>query len=335
MIRLTVIILGLLLASAGSGEGQVLIRVGDPGRATYSELHEGLRPGTAAGDSALAVLREKRPAALWRRVGAALRGDRAWNDAPLALTRLAELRDRAYAASAARLGRAVEAGKVDAPPGQDPADLLAPLRAVELERTRATRGDPAVLGEILARIPTHRYGVGEAWVLGRLGPSASDSIRARFLAAEDTELKVRYLTLLSFSDDTAAIPLLARVYAAPDSFGVPPRYASRASDALLWIGTGSSLAALLDARRRARARGVYAAPELSRGGYDFLANDSSAVISRTGKWLTEWIAELRAVQLPRPERGEGSASRSSKPVEQVPRHARDEVESTTGQLNSA
>jgi hypothetical protein len=150
-----------------------------------------------------------------------------------------------------------------------------------------------VLNQILAMIPAGRYGVGEAWVLGRLGRAASDSVQARFLAADDPELKVRYLTLLSFSADTAAIPLLARVYAAPDSFGVPPRYASRASDALLWIGTGPSLAALLDAREKARARGVYAAPELGRGGYDFLANDSSAVISRTGKWLTEWVKELR------------------------------------------
>jgi hypothetical protein len=271
----------------------VLIRVGDPGRATYSELHEALRPGTRAADSALVVLREKRPAALWRRVRAALRGDVAWNDAPLALSRLAELRDLAYADSAARLGRAIEAGEVDGPPGQDPMELLAPLRAVELERSRAARGDAEVLKGILAMIPTGRYGVGEAWVLGRLGRTASDSVQARFLAADDTELKVRYLTLLSFSADTGAIPLLARVYAAPDSFGIPPRYASRASDALLWIGTRASLAALLDARRQARARGVYAAPELSRGGYDFLANDSSAVISRTGKWLTEWIVELR------------------------------------------
>jgi hypothetical protein len=293
MIRLTVVLLVLLLASAGSAESQVLIRVGDPGRATYSELHEGLRPGTGAADSVLAVMREKRPAVLWRRIVAALGGEAAWNDAPLALTRLAELRDRALADSAVKLGRAIEAGEVEGPPGQDPADLLAPLRAVELERARATRGDPAVLKEILAMIPTRRYGVGEAWVLGRLGRAASDSVRARFLAADDPELKVRYLTLLSFSADTAAIPLLARVYAAPDSFGVPPRYASRASDALLWIGTGSSLAALLDAREKARARGVYAAPELSRGGYDFLANDSSAVISRTGKWLTEWVKELR------------------------------------------
>jgi hypothetical protein len=293
MIRLTTVLLALLLGSAGSARGQVLIRMGDPGRATYSELHEALRPGTRAADSALAVLREKRPAALWRRVGAALRGEVAWNDAPLALTRLAELRDGGYADSAATLGRAIVAGEVDGPPGQDPMDLLAPLRAVELERTRAARGDAGVLKEILAMIPAGRYGLGEAWVLGRLGRDASDSVQARFLAADDTELKVRYLTLLSFSADTGAIPLLARVYAAPDSFGIPPRYASRASDALLWIGTRSSLAALLDARRQARARGVYAAPELRRGGYDFLANDSSAVISRTGKWLTEWIEELR------------------------------------------
>jgi hypothetical protein len=293
MTRFTVALLTMFVALAGRGEGQVLIRVGEPGRATYSELHEGLRPGTPAADSALAVLREKKPAVLWRRMRAALRGDTPWNDAPLALTRMAQLRDRAYADSAAKLSRAIEAGAVEGPPGQDPADLLPPIRAVELERARSARGDSAVLQEILAMIPTRRYGVGEAWVLGRLGRAAGDSLRARFLAVEDNELKVRYLTLLSFSADTTAIPLLARVYAAPDSFGVPPRYASRASDALLWIGTRSSLAALLDAREKARSRGVYAAPELSRGGYDFLANDSSAVISRTGKWLTEWMEELR------------------------------------------
>jgi hypothetical protein len=288
----SLIVAGLLALAAAPAEGQVLIRVGEPERATYSELHEGLRPGTRAADSVRSVLRETQPAVLWRRMRAALAGDAGWNDAPLALTRLAELRDRAYADSATKLSRAIEAGEVKGPPGQDPADLLAPLRAVELERARQTRGDAAVLREILALIPDRRYGLGEAWVLGRLGRPASDSVRARFLAVEDTELKVRYLTLLSFFADPSAVPLLQRVYAAPDSFGVPPRYASRASDALLWIGTRSSLAALLDARERARARGVYAAPELGRGGYDFLANDSSAVISRTGKWLTEWIEEL-------------------------------------------
>jgi hypothetical protein len=284
----------LLALGATPADGQVLIRVSSPGRATYSEIHEGLRRGSPAADSVCAVLREKRPAVLWRRMRAALAGDAAWNDAPLALTRLAALHDPTWADSAARLSGAIGAGEVEGPPGQDPTDLLAPLRAVELERGRGVRGDAAVLKEILALIPTRQYGVGDAWVLGRLGRPASDSIQARFLAAADTELKVRYLTLLSFSSDTSAVPLLKRVYAAPDSFGIPPRYASRASDALLWIGTRSSLAALLEARATARDRGVYAAPELSRGGYDFLANDSSAVISRTGKWLTEWIAELGA-----------------------------------------
>jgi hypothetical protein len=281
---------------ARAAEAQVLVRVGDAGRATYSELHEGLRAGTPAADSVLRVLREKRPVALWHRVQAAVRGDAPWNDAPLALTRLAELRDRAYADSAARLSERIEAGEVNAAPGQDAADLLAPLRAVQLEHERGLQGDATVLTRLLALVPTRSYGVGDAWVLGRLGRAASDSLQARFLAARDPELKVRYLTLLSFSADTAAIPLLARVYAAPDSFGVPPRYGSRASDALLWIGTRGSLAALLDAREKARGRGVYADPALSRGGYDFLANDSSAVISRTGKWLTEWIAALPAQQ---------------------------------------
>ena len=286
----------VIAAAPAAAEAQVLIRVGDSTRATYSELHEGLRPGTPTADSALRVLRERRPAVLWHRVRAALRGDAPWNDAPLALTRLAELRDLAYADSAARLAERIEAGEVDAPPGQDPADLLSPLRAVHLERERAVRGDSAVLGDLLGLLSTRQYGVGDAWVLGRLGPGAADSLRTRFLAAADPEMKVRYLTLLSFSSDTSSVPLLARVYAAPDSFGVPARYGSRASDALLWIGTRSALTALLTAREQARARRVYADPALSRGGYDYLANDSSAVISRTGKWLTEWLAELPAQQ---------------------------------------
>ena len=288
----------MLVCPAGGrrAEAQVLIRVGDPARVTYSELHEGLRAGTPAADSVLRVLREKQPAVLWRRVRAALRGEVPWNSAPLALTRLAELRDPAYADSAMRLALRIEAGEVEPPPGQDPTDLLAPFRAVQLERERATRGDARILAELLALIPTRRYGVGDAWVLGRIGRAASDSLQARLLAASDEELKVRYLTLLSFSADTSAIPLLARVYAAPDSFGVPVRYGSRASDALLWIGTRAAMTALLEAREQARTRGVYADPALSRGGYDFLANDSSAVISRTGKWLTEWIAELPAQQ---------------------------------------
>ena len=283
----------LLIASASSARAQVLLRVDQPGRSTYSELHEALRPGTPAADSAVGVLRAEDPGVLWRRVRQALSGAAPWNDAPLALTRLAELRSSAHADSAARLARGIEEGGVTGPPGQDPADLLPPLHAVQLERARADRGDAAVLRELLALVPTGRYDVGDAWVLGRMGRPASDSLQARFLAADDMELKVRYLTLLGYSEDSSAIPLLARVYAAPDSFGVPPRYGSRASDALLWIGTRSSLRALLEARHRARKLGSYDDPALARGGYDFLANDSSAVISRTGKWLTEWIEELR------------------------------------------
>ncbi len=287
------IVAALLLSLAGPGaSAQVLIRVAEPGRSTYSELHEGLRPGTLAADSALAVLRESRPDSLWGRLRAALAGTAPWNDGHLALTRLAALRDPAYTDSAARLIGRIEDREVAAPPGQDPTDLIPPLRAVGLERKRAVEGDAAVLRELLAKVPSGGYDVGDAWVLGRLEAGASDSVRARFLAAGDPGLKVRWLTLLTFSDDTAAVPLLARVYATPDSFGVPVRYGSRASDALLWIGTRASLAALRDARERARALGTYADPRLGRGGYDFLANDSSAVISRTAKWLTDWLDEL-------------------------------------------
>ena len=85
---------------------------------------------------------------------------------------------------------------------------------------------------------------------------------------------------------------MSRVYVFPDSFDIPLRLGIRASDALLWIGTRESLQALLDAREKARERGTYADHSLDRGGYDFLANDSSSVISRTGKWLTAWVQQL-------------------------------------------
>lgn len=281
----------LVLATSVPVAAQVLVRISDPHRALYSELHEGLHQGTPAADSALAILRMTRPESLWLRVRAALRGTAEWNDGHLALTRLAELRSAAYADSATGLRRRLQSGSEKGPPGREPSDLIAPLDAVILERSRATRGDSAVLAGLLARVPTRNYGLGEAWVLGRLAGS-SDSLQARFLNAQDTELKIRYLTLLGFSDDSSAVPLLARVYAAPDSFGVPPRFGSRASDALLWIGTRRSLEVLLDARRVAQARGIYSDPALDRGGYDFLANDSSAVISRTGRWLTTWIEML-------------------------------------------
>jgi len=163
-----------------------------------------------------------------------------------------------------------------------------------LERRRAVQGDSAVLADILRRIPSKNYDHGDAWVLGRLKAGAADSVASRFRAADTEEFRVRYLTLLSYFTDPQLIPLLARIYAAPASFRVPKRYAIRASDGLLWIGTKESLQALLNARAAARSRKVYADSSLVRGGYDFLADDSSAVISRTGQWLTDWVTQLPA-----------------------------------------
>jgi hypothetical protein len=244
----------------------------------------------------LRILRSKNPGWLWRQMRAAVNGTGGWNSALVAMTRLAILRTRTYADSAIRLQRKLSQG--DSPPfpsnpGLTAEDLQPSLQAIVLERRRALKGDAPVLADILARIPAKQYDHGDAWVLGRLDAGAADSVAARFRAAETEEFRVRYLTLLSYFTDPKLIPLLSEVYAAPDSFGVPKRYAIRASDGLLWIGTRASLQALLDARDKARARRTYADSSLARGGYDFLANDSSAVISRTGKWLTEWIEELK------------------------------------------
>jgi hypothetical protein len=284
-----------LAAAPAPAAAQVQIRLGELGRATYSELHEGLREGTPAADSVRAILRSGNTRRLWGRVTAAINGDGPWNDALLATTRLALLRDPQVADSALRIRRFFErAGPYPFPknPGVTSQDLEPSVQAILLERRRAVRGDCPVLADILARIPKRDYDHGDAWVLGRLGAGARDSITARFLMADSSELRVRYLTLLSYFTDPALIPLFSRVYVWPDSFHVPLRYAVRASDGLLWIGTRASLAALLDARERARARGIYADSSLARGGYSFLDNDSAAVVARTGKWLTEWIGTL-------------------------------------------
>jgi hypothetical protein len=285
----------LLVLSPCAAFAQVQVRVGDPTRATYSELHEALRAGTPVADTVERILHAKSPAWLWGRMRAAVKGTGDWNTGLIALTRLATLRSRAYADSAARLKRRLERDQ-SAPfptnPGLKAEDLLPSLQAIILERRRQMQGDSAVLADILRRIPSKDYDHGDAWVLGRLGAGAADSVAARFRAADSEEFRVRYLTLLSYFTDPRLIPLLGRVYVAPDSFGIPKRYAIRASDGLLWIGTRASLQALLDARAEAARRGVYADSSLARGGYDFLANDSSAVISRTGKWLTNWIEKL-------------------------------------------
>ena len=281
------------LQSAGA---QVQVRVGGAGRATYSELHEGLRQGSPAADSVISIARAKAPGPLWSRMRRTIEGKGDWNSTLLSLTRLAELRSPAYADSAARLLQYLEkGGSVPFPsdPGLKAEDLEPSLQAIVLERRRAVEGDSAVLADILARVPTRKYNHGDAWVLGRLGAGARDSVTSRFRSADSEEFRVRYLTLLSYFTDPKLVPLLVRVYVAPDSFGVPKRYAIRASDGLLWIGTRESLEALLAARKQARRSGVYADSSLARGGYDFLANDSSAVISRTGKWLSRWTEELK------------------------------------------
>jgi hypothetical protein len=282
-----------------SAAGQVQVRVGDSTRATYSELHEALKAGTPAADSVSLLLRSRSPARLWARMRAALTGNGDWNAGLIALTRLAELRSRVYADSARRMERRLQQAEFPPfpqNPGLKAEDVLPSLHAILLERRRAVAGDSAVLADILRRITAKDYDHGDAWALGRLGAGAADSVAARFRTADTEEFRVRYLTLLSYFTDPKLIPLLARVYVAPDSSRIPKRYAIRASDGLLWIGTAESLKALLTARAEARRRGVYADSSLARGGYDFLANDSSAVISRTGKWLTAWIAELPAQQ---------------------------------------
>ena len=274
---------------------QVQVRVGDPRRATYSELHEALKAGTSAADSVQRILQSTSPRRLWGFMRAAVRGDGDWNSGLLGLTRLAELRSRAYADSAARMQQRLKTAEFPPfpnNPGLRADDVEPSLQAIVLERRRATEGDSAVLADILRRIPTKRYNYGDAWVLGRLGAGALDSVVGRFRTADTEEFRVRYLTLLSYFTDPDLIPLLTKVYVSPDSFGIPKRYAIRASDGLLWIGTRESLHGLLDARGEARRRGVYADSSLTRGGYDFLANDSSAVISRTGQWLTSWLERL-------------------------------------------
>ena len=204
------------LLNAGAAEAQVQFRLGVPGRATYSELHDGLRAGTPRADSMLRVLRIQSPRRLWRIARTAMDGNGDWNAGLVALTHLAELRSAAYADSARRLRARLE--QADGPPfphnpGLVADDITPSLQAIILERRRATVGDSAVLADILSRLASKQYDHGDAWVLGRLGAGAKDSLWARLRAADNEEFRVRYLTLLSYFTDPALIPDLARVYA--------------------------------------------------------------------------------------------------------------------------
>ena len=291
--RLTVA--GVLLLGAAISTpltAQVQVRLGDPARVTYSELHEGLRDGTPEADSVRAVLGESAPGPLWTRVWRAATGEGAWDDGLLALTRLAELRGPHGMDSVLAWRRRLIEQELPPPAATDLNDLLPGLRGIQLELARAQQGDSAVLADFLSRVGDGYYDHGDAWVVGRLGAGASDSLERRFLAAPSQELRVRYLTLMSYSTDPGRIPLLARVFAAPDSFDLPLRAGARASDGLLWIGTCRAVRALLAARAAARQRGTYADPRLGHADLDFLGNDSSVVVSRTGRWLTEWLEIL-------------------------------------------
>ncbi len=282
----------LLLLAAAPLTGQVQIRLDDPARTVYSELHEGLRPGTPAADSVRRILGESSTRRLWRLVWDAAAGKGGWNEGLLALNRLAELRDPRSMDSVIAWRRRLVNQELPPPPATDLNDLLPGLRAVQLELERGRKGDQAVLNDFLPRIAEEHYDLGDAWVFGRLGAGAADSLARRFLETDDQALRIRYLTLLSFSRDTALIPLLARIFVAPDSFNLPRRIGARASDGLVWIGTRRSLEALLAARAAARARGTYADPRLNHADLDFLGNDSSMVVSRTGRWVTEWLEVL-------------------------------------------
>lgn len=276
-----------------AAEAQVQIRLGDSTHATYSEIHEALRPASPQADSIRRILTAPSSRTLWPLVRQAVEGKIEWNTGLLALNRIAELRERASADSVLRWRRRIINQEFPPPPATDLRDLLPGLRAVQLELMRKKQGDQALLQDFLPRIPDEHYDLGDAWVFGRLGAGASDTLARRFLETTDRSLRLRYLTLLSFSSDTSLIPLFSRIYVAPDSFDLPLKSGSRASDGLLWIGTRRSLVALLDARAAARARGTYADPKLGHADLDFLGNDSSSVISRTGKWLTEWVEVLK------------------------------------------
>jgi hypothetical protein len=272
---------------------QVQIRLGDATHALYSELHEGLRDGTPAADSVRRIMMATDSRTLWPIARGMLTGKSSWNSGLLALTRIAELREPSSLDSVLAWRKGIQSGSLPSPPSSDLSDLLPALHAIELELDRGKSGDLPILNQLLPRIPSGQYDLADAWVFGRLGQGAADSIARRFLGTEDQALRIRYLTLLSFAQDTSLIPLLARIFVAPDSFNLPVRIGTRASDALIWIGTRRSMQALLDARAAARARGIYADPRLGHADLDFMGSDSSMVVSRTGRWLSEWVGILK------------------------------------------
>ena len=253
---------------------------------------------------------------------AAATGTAAWSRSPGWPSSATGPTRTARAASRARGSRRAEENPFPENPGLKPEDVVPSLQAIILERRRAVEGDSAVLADILGRLA-----VQAATTTATPGCSAGSArarrtrSSARFRSASSEEFKVRYLTLLSYFTDPQLIPLLARVYAAPDSFGLPKRYAIRASDGLLWIGTRESLQALLDARAAARARGVYADPGPAArrprfSGERQLVGDQSDGEVADGRGWRSWSSAGR-VPVTRAQRG-------SMIRRMVPRCARDD-----------
>jgi hypothetical protein len=146
--RVTAILLALALIEGNSAAAQIQIRIGDSTRTIYSEIHEGLKEGTPAADTASAILGEQQTLKLWPRVHQAVAGRRPWTEGLLALTRIAELRDPTSADSVRAWRQRIEKGAQKVPAGQDSADLLPALHAIELELSRAKQGDLALLAQL-------------------------------------------------------------------------------------------------------------------------------------------------------------------------------------------
>jgi hypothetical protein len=292
MNRVSCAVVVLAFLTPAPSAAQVQIRLGDPSRTLYSELHDRLREGTQAADSVRGILAATSGKTLWPIARGMFNGKTDWNTGLLALTRIAELREPESLDTIAAWRKQIQSGAVRAPPTVEIGDLLPALRAIDLELARGQKGDLSILNDFLPRIHSGLYDLADAWIFGRLGDGAADSVATRFLQTNDQSLRIRYLTLLSFSRDTSLVPLLGRIFVAPDSFNLPLRIGMRASDGLIWIGTRRSVETLLEARAAARARGTYVDPRLNHADLDFLGSDSSAVVSRTGRWLTEWLGVL-------------------------------------------
>ena len=227
---------------------------------------------------------------------AAVRGTGDWQSGLIAVTRLAELRSKAYADSARRLRnqRSRPPGEIPVP-GESWAQARGRGAVASGGHPRAPaggQGDSAVLADILGRLQSKRYDHGDAWVLGRLGAGAADSLAARFLSADTRGVQGPL--------PDAALVFHRPVAGAAARPGLRGAGQLRPSQALCDPGLGRTAvdrdagepASVAGRTAAARARGVYDDPKSAAAASIFWATTAPSVISRTGKWLTEWVAEL-------------------------------------------